>query len=115
MKVVEMYYIFRIVDMDRAVRFWEQALGLVTRLKTPQWSELACGAAIVALHHRGTGRPLRTELGFDVDDIESACDSVKRAGGKVVEAATVRAGERIKLAVVADTDGNEFMFSQSIG
>jgi len=55
-----------------------------------------------------------TDLGFDGDDIDAACEAVECAGGAIVSAPVERKDEDIKIATVADPDGNTFMFSQSI-
>jgi len=101
--------------MDRAVRFYQVAFGMEPRFTTPEWSELAFGDAIVALHGGGSGEPADTGLGFDVDDAGAACRAVVEAGGTVIKPPEDRGAERIFLALVQDPEGNRFSISQPVG
>lgn len=113
MAVTKSYFMVMAADMERAVRFYREAFGLKVRSTSPSWSELAFGDAVVALHGGGTAEPRDTGLGFEVDDIEGACRTVAAHGGLVVRAPEVRPGEGIKLATVADTEGNRLFLSQA--
>lgn len=113
-KLGAVYYMLSAQDMDRAVAFWRDTIGLQVKSQSPEWSELHhpdSPTAIVALHGGGSGELNRTGLGFDVADIAAACDEVDRAGGKVAMAPTERPEEGIVLADLVDTEGNTFMFS----
>ena len=112
MAVTKPYFMVMAADMDRAVRFYCDAFGLKPRFTSPAWSELAFGDAVVALHGGGTTEPRDTGLGFEVDDIDAACRTVTAHGGSVVRAPEVRPGEGIRLATVADTEGNRLSLSQ---
>ena len=70
-------------DMERAVGFYRDALGLEVKLQSEHWSELAHGDAIVALHGGGTGAFQETGLSFTVDDLEVACRRVTESGGRL--------------------------------
>ncbi len=102
-------------DMDRALAFYRDAVGLDVKLSSPHWSELSHGDAIVALHAGGTGEYRETGLSFTVDDIEAACRSVVAAGGKLRSGPVDRPGEPIKLAELTDPEGNGFMLSEDVG
>lgn len=99
-------------DMDRAVTFYRDVIGLDVKTASPGWSELSLGTAIVALHGGGTGSFQSTGLSFTVDDIERACDEVIRGGGSVRSGPEDRGEEGIFLADLTDTEGNGFMMSQ---
>lgn len=99
-------------DMDRAVAFYRDVIGLDVKAASPGWSELSFGTSIVALHGGGTGRFRRTGLSFTVDDIEGACDEVVLGGGSVRSGPEDRGEEGIFLAELTDTEGNGFMMSQ---
>jgi lactoylglutathione lyase len=101
-----------VADMDRATAFYRDALGLHVRYPTPDWTELCWADAIVALHTGGSGAMTRTGLGFEVDDLDAALASVQAFGGRVVKAPTVTPGEPIRLAEVADPEGNVFSLAQ---
>ena len=99
-------------DMDRAVRFYRDVIGLEVKEQSPWWSELAVGSAIVALHGGGNGDYRETGLSFTVTDIASACDAVVRGGGRIRSGPEDRGDEGIHLAHLTDPEGNGFMMSQ---
>ena len=109
MTVTKAYFMLFVVDMDRAAAFYREGVGLDVRFVSPEWSELAWRDATVALHGGATSTEQRvTGLGFEVDDLDAACKQVAAAGGTIVTAPRDRPGEPIRLADVADTEGNVF-------
>ena len=100
-------------DMDRAIAFYRDVIGLDLRESSPWWSELAYGTAIIALHGAGNGEFRRTGLSFTVDDIEAACEAVTQGGGRVRSGPEDRDDEAIYLAELTDPEGNGFMMSQN--
>ena len=114
MKIQALKYILSAQDMDRAVQFWRDAIGLQVALHTPHWSELRWGDATVALHGGGRGEYHATGLGFQVEDIEAACAEVAAAGGTVRQAPVDRPQEGIRIADLADPEGNGFQISSRI-
>jgi predicted enzyme related to lactoylglutathione lyase len=115
MQVVKTYFMLTVQDMDRAAAFYREVFGLTTRFVSQDWSELAWGDAIVALHGGRSDRdPLTTGLGFEVDDVGEACRLAAAAGGAVVVAPEERAGESIRLAEVADPEGNVISVAQTV-
>ena len=65
------YAIKFVADMDRAVIFYRDILGLQLKFQSPGWSEFATGDTILALHPASTKNAAGTvELGFGVDDIQ---------------------------------------------
>ena len=115
MQVQEVKFILWVKDMDRAVAFWRDAVGLAERMTSPHWSELTHGTAIVALHGGGDGSFRETGLGLQVGDLESACAEVAAAGGSIRTPPTARPGEPIKLAELTDPEGNGFKMSEWVG
>src|SRR5439155_16722314 len=107
MEVTKAYFMIDVNDMKRAVAFYTEALGLGLRFSSPDWSELTWRDATIALHS-GRGNGGATGLGFEVDDLAAACAAVKKAGGRVLTEPRARRGEFIRLAEVADTEGNRF-------
>ncbi|MCE2392247.1 MAG: glyoxalase [Proteobacteria bacterium] len=99
-------------DMDRAVAFYRDVIGLDVNVSSPWWSELRLGSAIVALHGGGTGEFAETGLSFTVRDIQVACEAVVRGGGRLRSGPEDRGEEGIHLAELTDTEGNGFMLSQ---
>ena len=102
-----------VADMTRALNFYQNAMGLKRRFESPAWSELTWGDATVALHAGGKG-DADTGLGFQVDDLAGACEMVKAHGGKIVRPPEDRPGEPIRLAIVADTEGNRFSLTENV-
>jgi lactoylglutathione lyase len=111
-RVTRTYFMLLVADMDRAVRFYRDTFGGHVTLTSPHWSEVTLAGATVALHSGGTGADTATGLGFEVEDLDDAMTAVTRAGGRVVGEPRERAAERIRLAEVADPDGNRVTVAQ---
>lgn len=107
-------YLLMVVDMDRAVAFYRDALGLTERLITPGWSELACGDAIVALHAGGDGEQRVTGLSLQYADLDAAYGVALDAGASAVRPPEDRPGEPIRLTEVADPEGNVIMLTEMV-
>ncbi len=60
MKIDRVTYMLMAQDMDRAVAFYLDVIGLEVRSQSPMWSELAFGDAIIALHGGGSGEFQKT-------------------------------------------------------
>ena len=114
MKVEGVTYMLMAQDMDRAVAFYRDVIGLEPRFSSPMWSELTFGDAIVAMHGGGSGELRRTGLSFQVEDLDSAVREVERGGGRVTRGPEDRPGEPIRLAGVVDTEGNAFALTQMV-
>jgi predicted enzyme related to lactoylglutathione lyase len=115
MKLESVKYMLMAQNMDRAIRFYRDVIGLEVKFESPEWTELAFGDAIVALHGGGKGIYQKTGLSLQVRDIAEACKQVQAGGGKVASQPVTRPGEPIKLAEVMDTEGNAFALTQYIG
>jgi len=114
-QISKTYFMLMVSDMDRAVAFYRDTIGLPLAFQSPDWSELPCGsAAVVALHGGGTGESVSTGLGFETDDLDSACASVEAGGGAVSVPAVERPAEGIRLAECSDTEGNRFSLAQPV-
>ncbi|MCY4144444.1 MAG: VOC family protein [Gammaproteobacteria bacterium] len=99
-------------EMDRAIAFYRDVIGLEVKLHTDHWSELAFGDATVALHGGGDTDFRATGLSFTVSDIDKACHAVIDGGGSIRSQPEDRGDEGIHLAMLTDTENNGFMFSQ---
>lgn len=65
------YVIKFVSDMDRAVRFYRDTLGLKLKFESPGWSEFVTGETTLALHPASEKNPAgNVELGFSVPDVE---------------------------------------------
>jgi predicted enzyme related to lactoylglutathione lyase len=65
------YVIEFVADMDRAVKFYRDTLGLPLKFQSPEWSEFSTGETTLALHTASDRSPAgKVELGFSVPDIQ---------------------------------------------
>ncbi len=59
-------------DMDKAVAFHRDVLGLPLKFTSPGWSEFATGETTLALHAASEKYPAGSvELGYSVDDLNA--------------------------------------------
>lgn len=100
------YFMLMVAEMDRAVRFYVDAFAATLSVHTPYWSELVVAGATIALHPGRTGGDRDSGLGLEVDDLDAALETATVLGGRVTDAPRVRAGEGIRIAQLADTEGN---------
>ena len=114
MKVEGVTYMLMAQDMDRAVAFYRDVIGLEPRFSSPMWSELTFGDAIVALHGGGSAELRSTGLSFQVEDLKSAVREIERGGGRVTREPEDRPGEPIRLAEAVDTEGNSFALTEMV-
>jgi predicted enzyme related to lactoylglutathione lyase len=77
------YIIEFVADMDRAVKFYRDVLGLALKFESPGWCEFATGDTSYALHpasdknHAGT-----YHVGFTVKDLEEFYEQMQAQGVK---------------------------------
>jgi predicted enzyme related to lactoylglutathione lyase len=112
MKVTKTYFMLMAADVSRAAAFYKSAFGLKPAFESGEWTELVQNGTTVALHGGGDTTERDTGLGFYVDDLETACQAVTAAGGKIVKRPERRAGEGIILATAIDTEGNRFSIAE---
>lgn len=64
------YAIHFVGDMDRAVAFYRDTLGVTLRFASPEWSEFDTGTTTLALHLASPENPAgSTHLGFGTPDV----------------------------------------------
>jgi catechol 2,3-dioxygenase-like lactoylglutathione lyase family enzyme len=64
------YAIKYVAEMDRAIAFHRDTLGLELKFESPFWSEFATGDTTLALHPASEeNAPGSVELGFGVDSL----------------------------------------------
>ena len=56
------YAIHFVADMDRAVVFYRDTVGLELKFSSPEWSEFATGATTLALRPAGGAPPCSAAL-----------------------------------------------------
>jgi lactoylglutathione lyase len=59
-----------VADMDKAVVFHRDVLGLMLKFQSPEWSEFLTGETTLALHAASEQNPAgKVQLGFNTDDL----------------------------------------------
>ena len=100
------YVIKYVADMDRAVAFYTERLGLKLKFKSPGWSELLTGETTIALHQATAEHPAGSaQLGFAVGDLDAFVAEKKALGVEFTAPPTETFGTRI--AKFKDSDGAE--------
>lgn len=65
------YVIKFVADMNRAVKFYRDVLGLQLKFESPGWSEFVTGETRLSLHPACAKNPAgAVELGFTVPDVQ---------------------------------------------
>ena len=77
------YAIEFVGDMDRAVKFYRDVVGLPLKFQLPDWSEFSTGETTLALHPASDKNPAgKVEIGFDVPDLQKFYDEMRAKGVK---------------------------------
>lgn len=112
---------FNVDDMDKAVAFYRDQLGLAVKYESADWVELDGGNVTIALRRFGSGPEGRPELGvgegatlvFEVDDLDATWAELEKKGvelvGQVFEYGSV------KLAAFKDLNGNILQIYEHVG
>ena len=104
--VEKTYVMLMVADMTRALRFYSEAFAVTVVISSPYWSEFTVAGTTIALHPGGSGNETRTGLGFEVTDLDAALQRATEVGGRISSPARERPEERIRVAELADTEGN---------
>jgi catechol 2,3-dioxygenase-like lactoylglutathione lyase family enzyme len=100
------YVIAFVDDMDRAIAFYRDVLGLALRFASPGWAELETGETTLALHPASAEKPAGTvQIGLGVPDLD-AFHREATAKGVVFTAAPERVHGR-SVARLRDSEGSE--------
>lgn len=107
MAATSLTYVIKFVEnMEKAVGFHVDMLGLKLRFQSPEWSEFETGATTLALHIASVEHPAGTcQLGFGVTDLSSFYSEAKDKGVQFTSPPTSLHGQRI--AKLRDADGAE--------
>ena len=104
------YAIKYVADMDRAVAFYRDTLGLELKFQTPGWSEFATGETTLALHPASAeNRAGTTVVGFRDDDFDAFCQAKSAAGVTFTKAPREEHG--VRLTEFLDSEGAPLSFS----
>ena len=100
------YVIKYVADMDKAVAFYRDRLGLELRFQSPDWTEFSTGETTLALHAASDSHPAGSaSVGFGVDDIDRFYEDAKNDGVEFTAEPTETFGHRI--ARFKDCEGAE--------
>jgi catechol 2,3-dioxygenase-like lactoylglutathione lyase family enzyme len=98
------YAIHFVADMDRAVAFYRDTLGLALKFASPGWTEFATGETTLALHLASAQNQAgSTHLGFVSEEIEKLHRELGGKGVVFTRAPTPEHG--VKLAEFVDSEG----------
>jgi predicted enzyme related to lactoylglutathione lyase len=77
------YAIEFVGDMNRAVRFYRDVIGLPLKFESPDWSEFSTGETTLALHPASDKNPAgKVEIGFEVPDLQKFHSEMMAKGVK---------------------------------
>jgi len=98
------YAIKYVADMDAAVTFHRDVLGLELKFQSPEWSEFATGQTTLALHRATPDKKAGTvDLGFTADDLAAFYARRDALGVEFTQPPTQMHGTEI--AQLRDPDG----------
>lgn len=98
------YAIKYVADMDRAIAFYRDKLGLELKFQSPFWSEFATGETVLALHPASEAHPAGSvELGFALDDLGEFYSRRRELGIEFTSEPKEMHG--IHIAGISDSDG----------
>ena len=93
-----------VADMDRAVAFYRDTLGLPLKFSSPGWTEFSTGATTLALHPASPENPSgTTHLGFGSADVLAVHHDLTAKGVRFTRPPTPEHG--ITLAEFVDSEG----------
>ena len=83
------YAIKYVADMDKAIAFHRDTLGLTLKFQSPFWSEFDTGATTLALHAASPDHPAgNVQLGFGTDDLAAFYEAREANGITFTQAPT---------------------------
>ena len=75
------YVIEFVADMDRAVKFYRDTMGLPLKFQSPGWSEFITGETTLGLHPASDKNAAgKIEMGFHVPDLTKFYDEMRAKG-----------------------------------
>ena len=106
------YAIKFVADMDRAIAFHRDILGLPLKFQSPEWSEFATGETTLALPSASAANPAGTvQLGFAAGDLAGFHARRDELGVRFTQPPTEL--HAMHIARIRDPDGAETSISGS--
>ncbi len=100
------YAIKFVADMDKAVAFHRDTLGLTLGLQSPWWTEFGTGDTRLALHPANERHPAGSvQIGYGSEDLDAFFAGREASGVTFTEEPTVEFGRHI--ATFLDCEGAE--------
>ena len=119
MRTTDPLFILYVNEMDRAVSFYRDTMGLAIVQHTPGWSMLRFGGATVALHQIFSGNDEsvcpHAGINFRVDDLDDAIREVVAAGGEHIVTREPTDFVPVRMCELRDTEGNVIELRQFVG
>ena len=107
------YAIKFVADMDKAVTFYRDKLGLELKFQSPFWTEFATGETVLALHPASEdNRAGSVELGFAVDDLGEFYQRREQLGVEFTREPKEMHG--VHIAQIRDSEGAQVSVSGPI-
>ena len=104
------YVIKFVANMDRAVSFYRDTLGLALKFQSPGWSEFLTGETTLALHAADADHPAgAVRLGLRVPDLRAFYQEMTAKGVQFTLPPTMQFG--VLLAEFVDSEGAEVSVS----
>ena len=104
------YAIKFVADMDKAVAFHRDVLGLTLRFATPRYTEFATGETTLALHEASDVNPAgKVQLGFSTEELDAFYAGRDAAGVTFTQAPRDQHGTPISRLL--DNEGTEISLS----
>jgi catechol 2,3-dioxygenase-like lactoylglutathione lyase family enzyme len=109
------YVIAFVADMDRAVHFYRDTLGLPVRTESPERSELSTGDVTLALLLASETNPPGTlQLGFSAVDLAAVCHELVLHGVRFTQPPT-RAESGHETAEFLDSEDSRCSIGEAAG
>jgi predicted enzyme related to lactoylglutathione lyase len=110
MKAQFTYAIAFVADMEKAIAFHRDVLGLTPKFTSPHWSEFATGDVTLALHPASAENPAGgVQLGFTVDDVSKLFETRGENGLDFTSEPRPQSGSL--LARIRNSEGAEISLS----
>jgi predicted enzyme related to lactoylglutathione lyase len=117
--------LFYIDDMDAALKFYKDAIGLEPIMEEPYFSLLKVNDGLnLGLHppvgdkqEKGEKHPFdngETTLSLVIDDIEGYVARIQQHGGRLDRIVEPEGGRRSRMGLVFDPSGNGFQVDQVV-
>ena len=104
------YVIKFVADMDAAIAFHRDQLGIPVKFASPFWTEMVTGETTLALHPASDDNPAGSvQIGYRVPDVDAFYAEKSAAGLAFIQPPTLLHGT--KMTALRDCEGAEIRVS----